>query len=206
MLQSRPEYQIPGDELTVSMVRDGYPEKLFSAITESGGKIDQKYPGIYHISGVVNIPTQVIVTSEMDRKLHASLRILTKRAKEEDVENFLRMARAFTEPGDRHNADVILQLSVSANREVYEEIKRRDPILCEALRDLMKEEIQEERQEAADIVAVAMIKNAMKTLGLDAINAMKSLGVSEKDQIRYAAKRCRNGSSACHKKELSPEI
>jgi hypothetical protein len=52
----------------------------------------------------------------------------------------------------------------------------------------MKEEIQEERQEAADIVAIAMIKNAMKTLGLDAINAMKSLGVSEKDQIRYAAK------------------
>ena len=60
--------------------------------------------------------------------------------------------------------------------------------MCEALRDLMKEEIQEERQEAADIVAIAMIKNAMKTLGLDAINAMKSLGVSEKDQIRYAAK------------------
>lgn len=60
--------------------------------------------------------------------------------------------------------------------------------MCEALRDLMKEEIQEERQEAADIALIAAIKNAMKTLGLDAINAMKSLSVSEKDQFRYAAK------------------
>jgi hypothetical protein len=34
-----------------------------------------------------------------------------KKAREEDVENFLRMARAFTQSRDRHNADAILQLS-----------------------------------------------------------------------------------------------
>ena len=60
--------EIPGDELTVSMARDVHPDKLFSVITQSGGKIEQKYPGIYHISGVVNIPTQVIVTSELDKE------------------------------------------------------------------------------------------------------------------------------------------
>ena len=98
------------------------------------------------------------------------------------------MARSFTEPGDRHNADAILQLSVSANREIYEEIKRRDPIMCEALRDLMKEEIQEERQEAVDIATIAMIKSTMKTFGVDASKAMNGMGIPEKDQIRYAAK------------------
>ena len=180
--------EIPGDELTVSMARDVHPDKLFSVITHSGGKIEQKYPGIYHISGIVNIPTQVIVTCELDKVLHTSLRILTKRAKNEDVESFLRMARSFTEPGDRHNADAILQLSVSANREVYEEIKRRDPTMCEALRDLMKEEIQEERQEAADIALIAVIKNQMKKMGWDATRTMDNMGISEKDQIRYTAK------------------
>jgi hypothetical protein len=97
------------------------------------------------------------------------------------------MARAFTQPGDRHNADAILQLSVSANREIYEIIKRRDPTMCEALRDLMKEEIQEERQEAVDIALIAAIKHQMKTLGLDATKIMRSMGISENDQIRYAA-------------------
>ena len=72
--------EISGDELTVSMARDVHPDKLFSVITQSGGKIEQKYQGIYHISGVVNIPTQVIVTCELDKVLYTSLRILTKRA------------------------------------------------------------------------------------------------------------------------------
>ena len=39
-------------------------------------------------------------------------------------------------------------MSVSANSEVYENVKRRNPLMCEALRELMKDEIQEEKDEA----------------------------------------------------------
>ena len=180
--------EISADELTVTLARDGYPDALFKNIRESGGTVVQRFPGVYYIEGLFHTPSQFLVTGELDPELHASLRILTKRAKEQDVENFLRMAREFTEPGDRHNADAILQLSVSANREVYEEIKRRDPVMCEALRDLMKDEIQEERQDAADIVLIAAIKNAMKTFGVDASKAMEGLGISPSDQIRYASR------------------
>ena len=64
--------------------------------------------------------------------------------------------------------------------------------MCEALRDLMKEEIQEERQEerqeAADIALIAVIRNQMKNMGWDATRTMDNMGISEKDQIRYAAK------------------
>ena len=180
--------EIPGNELTVTMARDVHPDGLFAKIVEGGGKVEEKYPGVYYVSGIFNTPSQILVTSELDPQLHASLRILTKRAKETDVENFLRMARKFTEPGDRQNADAILQLSVSANRSVYEDIKRRDPVMCEALRDLMKDEIQEERQDAADIVLIAAIKNAMKTFGVDASKAMEGLGISPSDQIRYASR------------------
>ena len=128
------------------------------------------------------------MTSELDPELPASLRILTKRAKEADVENFLRMAQGLTEPGDRQNADAVLQLSVSANRSVYEEIKRRDPVMCEALRDLMKEEIQEENQKAVDIATIVMIKNLMKKQGWDATKTMDNMGIPPADQIRYAAR------------------
>ena len=55
-------------------------------------------------------------------------------------------------------------------------------------RDLMKEEIQEERQEAADIALIAVIRNQMKKMGWDATRTMDNMGISEKDQIRYAAK------------------
>lgn len=180
--------EIPGEELTVTMARDVHPDALFSKIASSGGTVEEKYPGVYYVSGIFNTPSQILVTSELDPELHASLRILSKRAKESDVESFLRMAQGFTEPGDRQNADAVLQLSVSANRNVYDEIKRRDPIMCEALRELMKEEIQEENQKAVDIATIIHIKNLMNKQGWDAPKAMDSLGIPASDQLRYAAR------------------
>lgn len=65
---------------------------------------------------------------------------------------------------------------------------RRDPEMCEALRELMKDEIQQERQEAADIALIAVIRNVMKSFGVDATKAMDSMGISPADQLRYAAR------------------
>ena len=183
--------EIPGNELTVTLARDVHPDGLFVKIVEDGGKVEEKYPGVYYVSGIFNTPSQILVTSELDPQLHASLRILTKRAKETDVENFLRMARKFTEPGDRQNADAVLQLSVSANRSVYEDIKRRDPVMCEALRDLMKDEIetevQEKSQKAVDTALVAVIRSLMEKNKMGASEAMELLSIPASDQIRYAA-------------------
>ena len=176
------------------------PTLCSKKIKRSGGTIEQTYPGVYYLSGIFNTPSQILVTSELDPELHASLRILTKRAKEEDVENCLRMTQGFTEPGDRQNADAVLQLSVSANRSVYEEIIRRVPVMCEALRDLMKDEIQEEIQKAVqdavqatqqaaeqDAVKtkVAMINNLMVKQNLNAAEAMDTLGIPPADQMKY---------------------
>ena len=203
--------EIPGEELTVTMARDVHPDSLFEKIKRSGGTIEQKYPGVYYLSGIFNTPSQILVTSELDPELHASLRILTKRAKEEDVENFLRMTQGFTEPGDRQNADAVLQLSVSANRSVYEEIIRRVPVMCEALRDLMKDEIQKEIQEAVQATQqaaeqeiqkarqdaqqaaeqaaintiVGIIKNVKNIQKCDDATAMNYIGIPPADQMKY---------------------
>lgn len=179
--------EIPGDELTVTMVRDAYPSAMFRRIEEYGGVVEERYPGVYHISGIFNTPSQVLVTSRLDPRLHSSLRVLTKRARPEDVECFLRMAQGFTEPGDRRNADAVLQLSVSANRSVYEEVRRRDAAMCEALRDLMRDEIREERQSAVDTALVAVIRSLMEKGGFSASEAMRLMDVPPADQIRYAS-------------------
>ena len=49
----------------------------------------------------------------------------------------------FKEPGDKEKADAVLQVSVVANKEKYDEV-RRSTGMCEALRELMKDEIEEE--------------------------------------------------------------
>ena len=60
--------------------------------------------------------------------------------------------------------------------------------MCEALRDLMKDEIQEERQDAVDIALLSAIKNQIEKLGWDAAKTMNNMGIPATDQIRYASR------------------
>lgn len=90
-------------------------------------------------------PAQVIVTQELEPGEHRSLRILSNHAKKEDVEEFLRKAEGMNTPSDRQNVEAVLQVSVKANDELYREI-RRDANMCEALRELMKDDLEDARK------------------------------------------------------------
>jgi hypothetical protein len=137
--------QVPMEELSASMFRAVYPREMFAQLRKQGHEIVEKYPGIYYIQNNLLFPVQVIVTSELDPELHRSLRILTDRVEIEDVRQFLKEARTRSTPGERNDIDALLQASVAANFEVYEEI-RRNSVMCEALRTLMKDEIEAERE------------------------------------------------------------
>ena len=87
--------------------------------------------------------TRVVVTQELEPGEHRSLRILSNHAKKEDVEEFLRKAEGMNTSRDRQNVEAVLQVSVRANDELYREI-RRDANMCDALRELMKDDIERE--------------------------------------------------------------
>ena len=176
---------VPLSELTATIVRDTEPTELFKKIVSEGGSIEEKYPGVYYITGVVAIPTQFILTSSLSKDFHTCLRVLSNKASKEDIEHFIEMARSFTEPIDKQNADAVMNISINANKEVYNKIREENPFMCQALRELMKDEIQEEKKEAVDESTITHIKNLMKKLGLDAKAAMEALGITAADQRRY---------------------
>ena len=188
---------VPLSELTATIVRDTEPTELFRKIKDEGGSIEEKYPGVYYITGVVAIPTQFILTSSLSKDFHTCLRVLSNKASKEDIEHFIEMARSFTEPIDKQNADAVMNISINANKEVYNKIREENPFMCQALRELMKEEMEEEIQtavqtavkeaetRATDKSRVTDIKNLMKKLGLDAKAAMEALNISVADQSRY---------------------
>lgn len=142
--------QIPAEELTLSIFRESYPRELFAALRDSGMKIEERYHGIYYISGQILFDTQIIVTGQLDRGPHRSLRVLSRKVQEEDVRFFIEETSGLRNPGDRSNVDAVLQVSVSANKELYREIRRRNSAMCEALRELMKDEIEEEKRIAVE--------------------------------------------------------
>lgn len=139
--------QIPIDQLTVSLFREGYPEELFRSLEKYGLKIRKEFDGVYYIEGLL-IPAQIVVTKELESGKHWGLKILSRNALEEDIRGFVEEAQKLTGQGERANVDAVLQVSVSANYKRYEEMKRRYPDMCEAMRRLMQDEIADEVREA----------------------------------------------------------
>ena len=114
---------------------------------KDGAVIEQKFPGIYYITGNTLFPVQMVVVKELDKQTHSSLRVLMDKADREDVETFLQNSVKANEPWEREDIDAVLQASVSANKELYEAI-RRDSGMCQALRELMKDEIEDAEKRA----------------------------------------------------------
>ncbi len=136
---------VPINELTISIFREARPEKMFLTLQRYGHKIEERYPGIYYVTEYLPIPAQIIVTQELEPGEHRSLKILSNHAKKEDIEEFLRNVEGMNTPRDRQNVEAVLQVSVRANDELYREI-RRDANMCDALRELMKDDLEDARK------------------------------------------------------------
>lgn len=180
---------IPADELTISIFRESCPREMFKTMKKMDLEIEERYPGIYYISGKQALfDTQIVVTKQLEKETHRTLRVLSKHVQEEDVRAFIEKAGKMTEPGDRNNIDAVLHVSVSANREIYEAIRRCDKIMCDALRELMKEDFEETKQETKQETLLETIKNLMDTMKWTAEQAMTAMKIPDADRGKYIAK------------------
>ena len=135
--------KISASEVTVSFFRNAYPKALFQELKKEGYILKKMYPGIYYVRGKVPFPVQVVVTSQLERKAHCSLRVLTTQVEMQDAELFLEQIHYLESKNERSNIDSVLQVSVNANKQVYSLLRRKNE-MCEALRELMKDEIEKE--------------------------------------------------------------
>ena len=203
--------EIPAEDITVTLIRHAYPRELFKALTSMGIEYAEQYPGIYYIKylakGTIQFPVQIIVTKNLDRRKHAALKIVTNDADEQDIRQFLTDTKGITEQGDLNNIDAIMQVSVSANSEIYEKI-RRDSIMCQALRELMKDEFDKEIEEnridakregilegkregileGQRNTNLDSIKNIMESLKYTASQAMDVLKIPTSERAFYQSK------------------
>ena len=158
---------IPADQLTWSLVRQGYPRDMIKKLQTEGMQVFQKYLGIYYIEGAL-IPAQIVVTQELDTENHRSLRVLTNDLSEADAIGFLAEASSLTSKGDMLNISSVLTVSMNANYTVYEDLQRREIAMdCEPLKRLMKGELDkaEARGEArGKAIGEARVENIIVSL------------------------------------------
>lgn len=142
--------EVKTDEITVSMFREAYPRELFSKLRREKYIITENYPGIFYITGSLPFPVQIIVISRLAPETHSSLRVLSYKAQISDIERFILKVNKYTEQGDIKNAESILQVSGPANYDLFEKLKRRNPIMCDFLKELMKDYVEEELGKATE--------------------------------------------------------
>ena len=137
--------EIPAEEITITLIRDRKSVKLMQELEKSGYECKKETVGIYYVSGVM-FPVQIIASSELDVDMHVQLKALTNHLEESLMRQYLLRVSAFSER-EKNLADVVLQVIVNSNMEKVQKWKGSERIMCEALRVLMADELNEERVE-----------------------------------------------------------
>jgi len=132
--------EIPAEEITITLIRDRKPVKLLGELEKSGYECQKETAGIYYVYDVM-FPVQIIASSELDTDMHVQLKALTNHLEESLMRQYLLQVSTF-EGREKNLADIVLQVIVNSNME-----KGSERIMCEALRVLMADELNEERME-----------------------------------------------------------
>lgn len=124
------------NDITISFVSHSYPHKLFRHLEkEQDYSISKVEAGIYHIDGD-RIPIQFILTRELSEVNNFWLKNLTNDIKKlSEVE---RLIEKYGEKKDNNLYKSVMDIIVRANNKKFQEVKK----MCEALEELMKEELE----------------------------------------------------------------
>ena len=114
-------------------------------LEKSGYECQKETAGIYYVYDVM-FPVQIIASSELDTDMHVQLKALTNHLEESLMRQYLLQVSTF-EGREKNLADIVLQVIVNSNMEKVREWKGSERIMCEALRVLMADELNEERVE-----------------------------------------------------------
>ena len=133
--------EIKVDEVTITFVCSHYPRELMKHLVKNNRCIiDKKELGIYYILGDM-FPIQILVTSELSEENNLWLRNLTNNLK--DAITAERLVREYEKKQHNRLYSSVMDVVVRANVEKFEEVRR----MCDALRELMKDDIQKEVNE-----------------------------------------------------------
>ena len=128
------------DDITVSIVRETRPRELFRYFNEHGYFLTDQANGIYYIEGNTLFPTQIIVTKELNEDAHAWLRALSGNLKKEEIRKLVSNMQNLTETEDLEMADSVLEVSLTANKQVVQELIGDDN-MYEALMEIMEPQL-----------------------------------------------------------------
>ena len=134
-------------DIAVTFIRERKPEKLLQELAELYDVVERA-PGIYMLQGEgLLFAVQILVLREMTWEKHIWVTALQRQITREHARLLLLEMRKLEKVQEREWADSVLQLAIANNKEIFERLKG-DEFMCQALRELMAEEIDKELYKA----------------------------------------------------------
>lgn len=128
------------EEITISFVSYGYPRKLMKHLQKKHGfRISKIDAGIYYVTGDI-IPIQIIVTRHLNPEKNLWLSSLTDHLT--DIQVTQKLLEDFGKHKQNRLYRSAINIIMQANKTQFQEVK---DMLCEALEELMKDELEEKR-------------------------------------------------------------
>ncbi len=144
---------IKAEDITISFVCKNYPRKMIGHLQRVRNmKVEKREEGIYYLYGDI-FPIQLILTSELSKESNFWLRNLTNDLKGEKEAETLILEYSKHRKSKLHQS--VMDIIVRANIELFN--NRRDIKMCEALMEIVREQMQEEIEE---------IKNTQRREGI----------------------------------------
>ena len=117
---------IKEEDITMTLVRDAKPDGLFRYFEKHGYQLSNPYSGIYYIVGKMPFLAQIIVTKELDPKLHVWLRALSGKLEKQDMQNLLSRTKRLHKKMEREYAEAVLEVAFRANMNIMAEFMGDD--------------------------------------------------------------------------------
>lgn len=149
------------NDITISIVRETKPEKLFKYFKENNVEVTMPYKGIYYINWIPLFPIQIIATRELEQDKHMWIKALTDKMEKEDMEKLIEKSSEISNEHEKELVESILEVTLKANSSVAEKLigdvkmgemilKIVQPLILEKEKKAKTEGIQEGIQEGIE--------------------------------------------------------
>ena len=153
--QAEKQNGIKVDELTITFICSHYPRKFLKHLTSQRQiRIKKCDKGIYYLIGDI-IPMQLIVTPKLSKEENLWLKHLTNRLRCDEAEYLI---KEFKKHENETLHKSVMDLVIYANNEVFREAKN----MCDALMELMKDELEESKRQGIEQGIEQIIRNALR--------------------------------------------
>jgi len=138
------------ENITLTFIRERKPRTLFKQLERYNFVVREKCPGIFYIYGRNIIPIQIIISNRLDRKNHIWLNSLTQKLSMEQAKSLVATTNKLQDVSEKKFADTVWEIVTRANKELIEKM-REENIMCKAMAEIFKPEIDAAAKAAAEL-------------------------------------------------------